>query len=880
MAIICSKCGISNPDASRFCSGCAALLTPSGDGPFSQTKTVRPRRPDSLLGHTFADKYTIVGELGKGGMGVVYKAEDKRLGRAVALKFLPADLTRDPEARKRFVQEAQAASRLDHPNICTIHEISETEDGRTFIVMAFYEGESLKEKIERDPLQVQDAVDIAIQVAAGLSQAHRKGIVHRDIKPANIMFTSEGIAKIVDFGLAKLGGQVALTRAGTVMGTVAYMSPEQAQGEDVDQKTDIWALGVLLYEMVTGKRPFRGDNESAVFYSILKRMPEPVSSLNKDVIPDLDQVINKSLAKDPRRRYESAEEMIADLESIKAGIAPVRAAAAGAATPEVNSVAVINFMNIAADPDFDWLSDGIAETVTVDLKKISSLSVVSREKVLEALKAVAAGETTEEHIIGLGRNLGVRWIVWGGFQKYGKAVRLTAHFTDLTTGNIAGSSKVDGALEDIFRLQDEIIAGLVDTFKLEVSESEFKKIETPETAEVEAYELYVRGRKLLNQMGEKGVPKAIEFFHRAIEIDPGYALAYSGLGSIFMVKYMAQTRLDDLRTGISHLQAAIERDPDLADPHLWLTYAFARDHRFEEAIQSGRRAIQLEPDNSLSHYFLGVAYTLQAAIEYKAENYPDAIRHFKVCTGLQPNFQPAHMNSAWIDLLHGRYTEAEASLSKAVAIEESGKPGIVRFVGALTLMGNLHLRRGQFELALDWYRRSLAILQGVDHVYRDPFQSLTYCGYGAIDLIRGQYDTALDHFKTALNLISRHSRSLGIGYFLIKAYLGLASAFFTLGVNVESKKYYEKAASLFKTKEGYDFNWIWEGCDAQVHYDFAAYFAFLNKKGEALESLRRAVECGWRDVPAITADERFSSLWDDPAFGEVLEGLKKRPPHG
>lgn len=225
------------------------------------TKTLRPAEASPLLGSTLASKYKIIQELGKGGMGVVYKAEDTRLKRPVALKFLPADLTRDPEARERFVQEAQAASQIDHPNICAIHEIDETEDGRTFIVMAYYEGESLREKIKRSPLPLQEAMDIGIQVARGLGQAHKKGIIHRDIKPANIIVTADGVTKIVDFGLAKLSDRLALTRAGTVMGTVAYMSPEQARGEDVDQRTDLWALGVVLYEMLTGELPFRGTTD-------------------------------------------------------------------------------------------------------------------------------------------------------------------------------------------------------------------------------------------------------------------------------------------------------------------------------------------------------------------------------------------------------------------------------------------------------------------------------------------------------------------------------------------------------------------------------------------------------------------------------------------
>jgi len=825
------------------------------------------------LGSTLAAKYKIIQELGKGGMGVVYKAEDTRLKRPVALKFLPANLTRDAEARERFIQEAQAASRIDHANICAIHEIDETEDGRTFIVMAYYEGENLREKIRRGPLPLQEAIDIGTQVARGLGQAHKKGIVHRDVKPANIIVTVDGSVKIVDFGLAKLSDRMALTLAGTVMGTAAYMSPEQARGEDVDERTDIWALGAVLYEMLTGELPFRGTNEHAMIYAILNTIPRPVSELNKSVSSDVDSILKKALSKDPSRRYGSADEMLADLEKATSGVLLDQAGITEASGSIINSVAVINFLNISADSGMDWLSDGIAETVTVDLKKISSLSVVSREKVLQAQKTLADRKTGEESVIDLGRKLGARWIVWGGFQKLAGAVRMTAHFTDVVTGNLAGSAKVDGTMDDIFKLQDEIVTRLIGTLELEVPDSEIRKIERPETVEIEAYECYVRGRQVLHQMAKEDLPKALEYFQRAIDLDPGYALAYSGLGSIHMATYIAYTHHEDLEKGISFLQAAIKHDPDIADPYLWLTYGYARAYRFEEAVRSGRQAVHLEPDNPLSHYFLGVAFMLQAAIEYKTENYERALEHFKINRQLQPNSQPAQMNAAWIFLLRGRYDEAKDALSQATAIEESGKPGFVRFVGSLTLMGNFYLRQGQLEQAQSWYRRSLALLEGVDHVYREPFRSLTYCGLGTCSFSQGRYDEALLEFKRAETLISRHPRSLGIGYFLLRTYLGQAKTFFALGDISESKKCFKRAADLYRTKQGFDFNWIWEGCDAQVQYDFAGYFALLNKKEEAIENLCQAVALGWRDVPAFNTDGLFADLRHEPSLTKIIETL-------
>jgi len=317
MSVKCPECQHENPKTSRICEKCAKPLHPSNKD--KAEKTITLERPSSAIiqGDVIAGRYKVIEELGKGGMGMVYKAEDTRLRRTVALKFLPPELTRNEEARKRFIQEARAASALDHPNICTIHEIDEAGSGQVFISMAYYVGGSLKEKLEEGVLKIEEVLDVAIQAAQGLAKAHEKGIVHRDIKPANLMLTGDGLVKIADFGLAKLSGQACLTFPGTIMGTAAYMSPEQSQGEAIDQRTDIWSLGVVLYEMLTGQRPFKGENEQSVIYSILHRRPEPMAKLQAGIPVRLEQVVKKALAKSPDKRYRSAGEMLQELQSIK-----------------------------------------------------------------------------------------------------------------------------------------------------------------------------------------------------------------------------------------------------------------------------------------------------------------------------------------------------------------------------------------------------------------------------------------------------------------------------------------------------------------------------------------------------------------------------------
>ena len=319
MGITCPKCHHENPEDALYCSKCAGPLG-SAEG-ISLTKTLITSRDSLQKGSTFAGRYTILEELGRGGMGVVYKAEDTKLRRTVALKFLPSELTHIPEVGERFMREAQAAAALDHPNICTVYEFDQA-DKTSFISMAYIEGQSLKTKIESEPLDLDTALRIATQVAEGLSEAHKRGVVHRDIKSANVMVTERSQAKIMDFGLARKTGGTLITKEGMTMGTVAYMSPEQARGENVDHRWDIWSLGVVLYEMFTGQLPFKGDHEQAVVYSILKEKPKPVTDLKDDIPVSLEQVVNKALEKDPDERYQQVEELLDDLKSISAGIVP------------------------------------------------------------------------------------------------------------------------------------------------------------------------------------------------------------------------------------------------------------------------------------------------------------------------------------------------------------------------------------------------------------------------------------------------------------------------------------------------------------------------------------------------------------------------------
>ncbi len=469
-----------------------------------------------MIGKTISH-YHIIGQIGSGGMGVVYKAEDTKLKRTVALKFLPPELTRDPEAKARFIREAQAASTLDHPNICTIHEIDETPEGQLFIVMACYEGKTLKEKIKDEGLRIKEAVDITIQIAQGLEKAHEKGIIHRDIKPANIFITADGNVKILDFGLAKLAGQAQLTKDASTLGTVAYMSPEQISGENIDQRTDIWSLGVVLYEMLTGRSPFKGDYEQAIIYSILNEEPDSISSIRSDFPAELELVIQKAMHKDSMKRYRNVNELLIDLKTTKRNLEVKWIDYLEKAVP---SIAVLPFVNMSADPENEYFSEGMSEDIINALSKIKDFRVAARTSTFSF-----KGEKIDLHEIG--RKLKVETVLEGSVRKAGNRMRITAQLINVQDGYHLWSEQYDRVVADVFDIQDEITLAIVDALKVELLAGENLAVTKRYTDNVEAYNLYSKGRYYWNKMNTESFRKAIDHFQKAIAIDPSYALAYA-----------------------------------------------------------------------------------------------------------------------------------------------------------------------------------------------------------------------------------------------------------------------------------------------------------------------------------------------------------------
>ena len=600
--------------------------------------------------------YRILEQLGGGGMGLVYRAEDSRLKRTVALKFLPTALTRDVEAKERFIHEAQSASALDHPNICTIHELGETEEGQLFIVMACYEGENLQKKLERGPLAKDAAVALAIQIASGLTEAHKRGIIHRDIKPGNIIITADGTARIIDFGLAKLAGQARLTKTGSTLGTVAYMSPEQARGEELDARTDIWSLGVVLYEMLSGRPPFAAEHEQAALYRILNEDPEPLSAFRGDLSPEILQVVERTLEKDPVERYPSALELLQDLRLARSG---------GGTRPEAPkafaSVAVLPFEDMSQEHDQEYFCDGVAEELINALAHVSGLRVVARTSSFSF-------KGQRKDVREIGRKLGVGTLLEGSVRKADRRLRITVQLTSTRDSSPLWSERYDRNLEDIFAIQDDVCVSVVDRLKVILGHGERTDLVRRRTSDHEAYNLYLKGRFLLNQRKHESVARSIEYYSQAVALDPSFALAYAGLAESYEVlgswrdipmesafsearrASQAALRLDD-RLPEAHVvagyvnlfcdwnwaaaerefQRALTLNPACAEAHHMRAHYLEMMGKFEMALSEITRAVELDPVTpSVS--------SCTAQVLYHARRYDEAIRQAYATLEMAPTF--------------------------------------------------------------------------------------------------------------------------------------------------------------------------------------------------------------------------------------------------
>jgi serine/threonine protein kinase/Tfp pilus assembly protein PilF len=545
--------------------------------------------------------YKILEKLGEGGMGVVYLAEDTKLERKVAIKFLPHYIAINSEERERFKIEAKAAAALNHPNIATIYAIEESKD-QIFIVMEFIDGVELKDKIKSNLLPIDEAINISIQIAEGLEAAHKKGVVHRDIKSQNIMITSDGKVKIMDFGLAKIKGGSQLTKIGSTVGTAAYMSPEQAKGEEVDQRTDIWALGVILYEMLTGKLPFEGDYEQAVIYSILNELPKPIAMQRTDVPETILKISDRLLQKNPDQRYSSMKEILKDFDSVTKQDSESQ-------NDLPSSIAVLPFINLSADPEQEYFCDGISEEIINSLAQLNNLRVIARTSVFSF-----KGKNIDVREIG--KTLNVNTLLEGSVRKSGNRLRIITQLIKVSDGSHLWSNRYDRVLEDVFAIQEDIAENVATSLKGFLTPKEKEAIRRPET-NIAAYDYYLKARQFFHSLFLK---EAQGMFEKAIEIDPEYASAYAGLADTHSWLYEWEgSKESDLSAAERNSSKALSLAPGLAESHTSRGFVLSLRGKYDEAEKEFKEAIRLNPNFFDAYYFYGRTCFADGQIEKSAE---------------------------------------------------------------------------------------------------------------------------------------------------------------------------------------------------------------------------------------------------------------------
>jgi serine/threonine protein kinase/Tfp pilus assembly protein PilF len=653
-----------------------------------------------MVGH-----YRITRKIGAGGMGEVFLAEDTELDRNVALKFLPDQLCQDSECRARFKREVQAAAKLDHPNITIVYEVGEFR-GRPFFAMQYVEGESLRSIIKRKIIDINDAIDITIQICRGLQEAHNSGITHRDIKPSNILISGDNAAKIADFGLASVSGGSDLTGSGSILGTIGYMSPEQARGDHVDSRSDIFSLGVALYEMVTRKSPFKGETVAATIDKIIKDHQAPITERRPDVPPGLPYIIDKALEKDADFRYQTVGEMEKALIDLK-----VADKNRNAQREKLPSIAVLPFVNLSADSEQEYFCDGMAEEIINALVHVENLRVVARTSCF-------AFKDKQDDIRNIGRKLDVTTLLEGSVRKAGNRLRITAQLINVADGYHLWSERYDRELDDIFEVQDEISIAIVEKLKVKLLGDEHAQIIKRPTDNIKAYNLYLKGRYHWNNRTVKEAQKAIECLEKVVKLDPEFALGYAGLADAYVIQadnmIFPGTREKFLELAEKVVFKALDLDNSLAEAHAALAQIRFAQWNWHEAEKEYKLAIRLNPRYPTAHHWYAIYLAAQG-------RYVQSREHAMRARELDPLSPPIIGAQAFGWYMAGQYDRAMKVGREGEEINEDYP--LYPLVAGWSL-----LQTGEYDKAINKFQRSIDIIDKEVPGENDPAKWMVYIG--------------------------------------------------------------------------------------------------------------------------------------------------------